>query len=61
MEIESSFICTYCFQVNTILIDGSAGKKQEYVEDCEVCCKPNHLTVTVDENLESAEIYAEAV
>jgi len=29
-------------------IDPAAGARQEYVEDCPVCCRPNLLTVTVD-------------
>jgi hypothetical protein len=60
MELEATFVCSYCFEVNTIVVDASAGLKQEYIEDCEVCCRPNSLTVTVDELMTKAEVYAEA-
>lgn len=40
--------CPYCGERITLLIDGSAGA-QEYVEDCQVCCRPINLSVTVDE------------
>jgi hypothetical protein len=29
-------------------VDESAGSKQQYVEDCQVCCQPNVLTVRRD-------------
>jgi hypothetical protein len=28
------------------MVDESAGSRQRYVEDCEVCCKPNLLRVS---------------
>ena len=40
--------CPYCGERITLLIDGSAGA-QEYVEDCQVCCRPINLFVTIDE------------
>jgi hypothetical protein len=30
------------------VVDESAGSKQQYVEDCQVCCQPNLLTVRWD-------------
>jgi hypothetical protein len=59
MEIEATFICLYCLQVNTTLVDASGGMRQEYIEDCQVCCRPNLLRVTVDPSLEEADIEAE--
>lgn len=29
-------------------MDASAGSRQNYVEDCQVCCKPNVLYVNWD-------------
>ena len=40
--------CPYCGERITLLIDSSAGA-QEYIEDCQVCCRPINLSVTVDE------------
>ncbi len=58
MEIEGSFVCPYCFQVNTILIDMSAGQRQEYIEDCQVCCRPALLAIVVDRETGEAEVTA---
>ncbi len=42
MEIEHFFICPYCWEEISMLLDLSAGE-QSYVEDCEVCCRPISL------------------
>ncbi|MBD3318217.1 MAG: CPXCG motif-containing cysteine-rich protein [Chitinivibrionales bacterium] len=45
--MESAVIqCPYCWQSIEVLIDESVAC-QEYVEDCEVCCRPIRLVVTV--------------
>ena len=36
---EHFFICPYCWQQISMLIDLSAGG-QSYIEDCENCCNP---------------------
>ena len=41
------------------LVDESAGSKQQYVEDCQVCCKPNVLTVHWDSSAQEYTISAE--
>lgn len=61
MEVEATYICAYCLQVNAIVVDGTGGKHQTYVEDCQVCCRPNNLTIAIDDKMETAEIYAEIV
>ncbi|HXF99390.1 MAG TPA: CPXCG motif-containing cysteine-rich protein [Bacteroidota bacterium] len=61
MELEATFVCLYCLQVNSILVDSSAGNHQEYVEDCQVCCKPNKLIIEIDEELKEAEVYTEMI
>jgi hypothetical protein len=35
--------CAGCGQWNETTVDPSGGRRQEYVEDCQVCCKPNLL------------------
>jgi hypothetical protein len=59
MELEATFVCMYCLQVNTILVDSSAGLHQEYIEDCQVCCKPNRLIIEIDEEMKTAEVGVE--
>jgi hypothetical protein len=58
MEIETTFVCVFCFQVNDTLVDVSAGGVQAYTEDCHVCCRPNFLHVTIDPSLEEASVEA---
>ncbi len=41
--------CPYCGEAIEILIDASV-PEQQYIEDCQVCCRPITLNVSVDEN-----------
>lgn len=59
MEIEASFVCAYCLQVNEIAVDPGGGTRQEYIEDCQVCCRPNELSIVVDVEGGTAEATAE--
>lgn len=59
MEIATAFICSYCFSVNDIIVDAGGGLRQEYTEDCQVCCRPNRLVITIDEDLRADEAAAE--
>ena len=40
--------CPYCGEMIEILIDPSV-ESQSYIEDCQVCCRPMTMTVTMDE------------
>ena len=42
------FQCAGCGEWNETTVDPSAGARQRYVEDCQVCCKPNLLRVEWD-------------
>ena len=46
--LEVAVQCPYCWEEITLLIDASI-EMQEYVEDCEVCCRPIDFFVEVDE------------
>jgi len=46
--MRKTFRCAWCFERNEIFIDLSAGENQEYVEDCQVCCRPNTIRVRID-------------
>ena len=39
--------CPYCGQRLEISIDRTV-RRQEYIEDCQICCRPIVLTVTLD-------------
>lgn len=41
---EKSIQCPYCWEMISILVDPSVAE-QEYVEDCQVCCRPVLLNV----------------
>jgi len=47
---ERTISCPYCGESITVLIDCSLAE-QSYIEDCQVCCQPIVLDVTInDEN-----------
>jgi hypothetical protein len=46
--MESGFQCAACGEWNATSVDESAGRRQSYVEDCQVCCKPNLLHIEYD-------------
>jgi hypothetical protein len=37
--------CPYCGELVEIAIDPGGGAAQEYVEDCQVCCRPWRVRV----------------
>jgi hypothetical protein len=39
-ELEAVVWCPYCGEMNEIALDPGSGTHQEYVEDCQVCCRP---------------------
>lgn len=41
--------CPYCGEPVEILLDVSI-PSQQYIEDCQVCCRPITLTVDVDDD-----------
>ena len=47
MLLAAHFTCAYCGVLVETSVDISAGVGQRYVEDCEVCCRPNVLDITV--------------
>ncbi len=46
-EIERHFACPYCGENISMLLDLSEAQ-QQYIEDCEVCCRPIEITFTVE-------------
>ena len=56
MPFPAGFQCAGCGEWNEIVVDESAGGRQQYVEDCQVCCKPNLLSVSWDSSV--GEYYA---
>jgi hypothetical protein len=44
-ETGASVLCPYCGEINEIALDPGSGSVQEYLEDCQVCCRPWRVTV----------------
>ncbi len=51
--LEVSVQCPYCWERFSLLIDASV-ESQEYVEDCEVCCRPIDFAIEIDEENQAA-------
>jgi hypothetical protein len=57
--MEARFQCAGCGQWNQTTVDDSAGRRQSYIEDCQVCCKPNVLHIEYDVAVREFTISAE--
>lgn len=47
-DLTARVACPYCGEDIELAIDPGGGAVQQYVEDCEVCCRPMNVTVTWD-------------
>ena len=55
---EASYTCGSCGEEIVIPIDLSAGAKQDYVEDCPVCCRANEIHIRIDDD--GVSVWAQA-
>ncbi len=53
--------CAFCGEDNEVFVDPSGGRRQTFTEDCAVCCRPNLITLTIEDDsevlLEAAQEY----
>ncbi len=42
--------CAFCGEDNEVSVDPSGGRQQTFTEDCTVCCRPNLITLTIDDD-----------
>jgi len=42
--------CAFCGEENEVTVDPSAGRRQTFTEDCTVCCRPNLITLALDDD-----------
>lgn len=56
METTATFYCAFCGESILTFVDLSAGMTQSYVEDCQVCCRPNVLYLTVNKDTLEVDI-----
>ena len=47
---EGTYVCDACGEEIVIPVDLSEGARQQYIEDCPVCCNANVIHVSVSEN-----------
>ena len=45
-DTGSEAVCPYCGEVVDLILDPGSGARQDYVEDCPVCCRPWNVSVT---------------
>lgn len=45
---DASYCCWACGEEIVIPIDLTMGTRQDYVEDCPVCCRPNDIHVEIE-------------
>ena len=58
-DLSSEVSCPYCGESVEITLDPGSGSTQEYIEDCQVCCRPWNVSVTYHED-GSAEVFVDA-
>jgi hypothetical protein len=47
-DVAGEVVCPYCGETNEVGLDPGSGERQEYVEDCQVCCRPWRVVVSYD-------------
>jgi len=58
LDTEAEVTCPYCGEKIVIGLDPGGGRNQEYVEDCQVCCRPCRVRLRYDET-GGAEVWIE--
>jgi len=41
-----TWTCQYCGEENELWVDLTIEDKQDLIEDCETCCRPNRLIIS---------------
>jgi len=49
LDTEAEVACPYCGEKVVIGLDPGGGTTQEYVEDCQVCCRPWRVRLSYGE------------
>jgi transposase-like protein len=48
LEADAGYTCPSCNEQNYVAVDPTAGRKQRFVEDCPVCCRPLVFDTEID-------------
>ena len=54
--MEKSVQCPYCGEQLDLWVDETGGSSQRYVEDCQVCCQPMEVFVTIEEGEDDCSV-----
>jgi hypothetical protein len=58
-DTGAAVLCPYCGESVQVALDPGSGTVQEYVEDCEVCCRPWNVHVAYGPD-GTADVWVEA-
>lgn len=47
-----TWVCQYCGEENQVWIDLTVMEDQDFIEDCEICCRPNRILIKHDKENE---------
>jgi hypothetical protein len=47
-----TWVCQYCGEENQVWVDLTVMEDQDFIEDCEICCKPNRILIKHDKENE---------
>ncbi|MGB5448633.1 MAG: CPXCG motif-containing cysteine-rich protein [Woeseiaceae bacterium] len=50
---EHSIECPYCGENISVLVDPSV-HRQDYIEDCQVCCRPINFNIEIEHDGEAS-------
>jgi len=45
-----SYRCAFCGERDEVYVDPGGGRRQTFTEDCAVCCRPNLIALTLDDD-----------
>jgi hypothetical protein len=60
LETDASYQCPSCFETNWVAVDPAGGRKQQFVEDCPVCCHPIVFIAQIDREGDAMIVSAES-
>jgi len=50
LESDAEINCPYCGELIVIRVDQTGGRRQHFVTDCEICCKPIEIEAEVSDD-----------
>jgi hypothetical protein len=53
---SSDYLCPHCGEQVDTYADPGGGTVQDYVEDCPICCRPNHVHAEYDEGADEFRV-----